>query len=211
MLINENSNLVVIDRENDLEWGHIDKWERRTNEDSEEYAAFLIYRDLGPLARSINSTQAIIGNHKFSNLSIIANRNKWKIRAEAWDNEIDRLRLVANERAIIEMAERHALIIESAAKTLMMPITALINRAKDDPGVMDRMVGMDTSDLMNLMIKSASALPRIIQVERLIHGQATSAQEVTTKLTSRTIAFNAKVEDLTDEQLAVLSEVFGEE
>ena len=211
-----NAALVIIeqDDESELELSlprNNNKWERAPEEDSEEYAAFLIYRDLGSLNRSISSAQTIIGNHHFPNLSAIANRNKWKLRADAWDEELVRLRNVATERAIIEMSERHALQIESAASTLMMPINALINRAKNDPGVMETMVGLDTAELVQMMIKSVSVLPRVIQTERLIHGQSTAAQEIKANVTNKNMNINAKLEDLTDEQLNILGDIFGEE
>lgn len=185
----------------------IDKWERGENERADEYAAFLIYRDLGALQRSIYAAQAVVGEEKFPNLTAVASRNRWKTRAELWDDELVRLKAVANERALIEMGARHATQIQSAAEVLMIPVNAAMKRLEEDPEIFGRMVGMDTEQLLNLMIKSINALPGVIKTERLINGQATSEISATSKTTS--LILSGKLSELSDEQLEVLEGVFS--
>jgi len=201
--------LVVSD---ELDLGtSLDKWERATAEDADEYAAFLVYRDMGPFLRSVNGTQAIVGNYRFPNLSIVAARNKWKLRAELWDQEVQRLRQVASERAIIEMAERHAIQMRAASDVLMMPINALMKRHKDNPTELSTFVGVDNEQLAKMATDSAKVLPRLIQTERLINGLTTTTAEINNNVTNKTMVVSARLTDLSDEQLSVLGDVFGTE
>ena len=83
-------------------------WTRLPEENSRQYSAFCIFRDMGP-KRSIpkvdkewSSTGAI------RRLRVWAAQNHWKERVVAYDDYIDEIKRTKNEEAILEMTARHA-------------------------------------------------------------------------------------------------------
>ena len=84
-------------------------WERQPGESSRAYAAFCIYRDLGP-ARSLDKALAQ-ANKKPSNRRHWARwmeRYRWLERAQAYDDYIERIKREEQEKEILDMAQRHA-------------------------------------------------------------------------------------------------------
>lgn len=84
-------------------------WERQPGETSKAYAAFCIYRDLGP-ERSLDKALAT-ADKKPTNRRHWARwmeKYRWVERVRAYDDYLDRKKREEKEKAIIEMAERHA-------------------------------------------------------------------------------------------------------
>lgn len=83
-------------------------WERQPRESSKAYAAFCIYRDMGP-DRSIEKVYE--KRSKRGPLSRLKNwsvKHNWVERANAYDDYLERKKREEKEKAILEMAERHA-------------------------------------------------------------------------------------------------------
>lgn len=89
-------------------------WERIPGEGPKEYAAFCLYRDLGPFARSIRKAHELAprarggsteGVRRFEGWSV---QHYWVSRAQQYDDHVDRLRRIEAEIAVREMAQRHA-------------------------------------------------------------------------------------------------------
>ncbi len=84
-------------------------WERQKNESSKAYAAFCVYRDLGP-ERSLDKALSEV-NKKPTNRrhwSRWMEKYRWYERVQAYDDYIERKKRKEKEKAILEMAERHA-------------------------------------------------------------------------------------------------------
>lgn len=75
-----------------------DPWERWDDETDVAYAAFIQYRDLGPLHRSLSEVSRQVGKSK-TLLGRWSRRHSWVDRVNAWDTEI---RLKAEARMIEE-------------------------------------------------------------------------------------------------------------
>lgn len=84
-------------------------WERQKGESSKAYAAFCIYRDLGP-DRSLDKALAA-ANKKPTNRrhwSRWMEKYNWYERVQVYDDYIDRKKRDEKEKAILEMSERQA-------------------------------------------------------------------------------------------------------
>jgi hypothetical protein len=97
-------------------------WDRLLEESSKAYAAFAIYRDLGPrrsldeasrayhgpIPQVTNSSAARRRRGASGQIRTWAQRWNWSARARAWDEELERVKTSKQLAAIDEMAERHA-------------------------------------------------------------------------------------------------------
>jgi len=83
-------------------------WERQKDESSKAYAAFCIYRDMGP-DRSIEKVYEKRSRRgPLSRLKNWSVKHNWVERAKAYDDYLERKKREEKEKAILEMAERHA-------------------------------------------------------------------------------------------------------
>jgi len=83
-------------------------WERQKNESSKAYAAFCVYRDLGP-ERSLEKVRQNLDKPRTRKwLGEWSVKYNWVERAQAYDDYIERKKREEKENAILEMAERHA-------------------------------------------------------------------------------------------------------
>lgn len=81
-------------------------WTRLDRETAAAFSYFVVYRDLGP-TRTLSAVARKCGLHEYS-LTVLAKRNLWRGRAEAWDAHLDAIRLARQIEQIREMEERHA-------------------------------------------------------------------------------------------------------
>ena len=84
-------------------------WERQPDERSKAYAAFCVYRDLGP-DRSLEKTRQKLGKSAGYTrwMHTWSSKYDWVTRAQAYDDYMERLKRAKNEKAILEMVDRHA-------------------------------------------------------------------------------------------------------
>ncbi len=97
-------------------------WERQPTESAIAFAAFVIFRDLGP-RRSLDAASRLhhrkpgqepdqpqtgTKKRKSGQVRLWYKSWNWRARAEAYDAELDRRHRAARETALREMAERHA-------------------------------------------------------------------------------------------------------
>ena len=91
-----------------------DEWERirdtsaRNGETTSAFSAFALYRDMGA-TRSTAKVARESGKHK-SLMDRWSSRWGWVARVAAYDAYIDQQRVKANQRAILDMNDRHAAI-----------------------------------------------------------------------------------------------------
>lgn len=166
----------------------VSPWDQQPGESAKAYAAFCIYRDLGPrrsldaASRSYHrSEQEGQGppNRRLPRASGTVRRwaqcLNWQARARAWDQERERLKQAEQETAIQEMAERHA-------KEAMMIQNKAIERLRQL-----RPEELGTRDTLAYLVEAA-------KLERLARGEPTER-------VSQEHHFD-HLQELTDEQLA---------
>jgi len=85
-------------------------WDRLPNESTKAYAAFCVYRDLGPERSLDKAGQKLDKPRSRKWLGEWSAKYKWVERAEAYDDYIEKLKRKEREEAIAEMAERQARI-----------------------------------------------------------------------------------------------------
>jgi hypothetical protein len=83
-------------------------WERRDNETAKAFAAFTAYRDLGA-QRSLAKVGDKLGKSE-ALMERWSARHEWVMRAQAWDNHLDRQATSGQAKAVREMNERQAAI-----------------------------------------------------------------------------------------------------
>lgn len=87
-------------------------WDRLENETAKAYAAFAVYRDLGPLRSLVRARDKLGKRPGYETLlGRWSRRYNWVERAQAWDAHLDEITKTTTEETRKEMARRH---IESA-------------------------------------------------------------------------------------------------
>jgi hypothetical protein len=121
-------------------------WERQPDESPKAFEAFTIYRNLGS-SRSMAKVAEQLGksNQLMSRWSRL---HGWVRRAEAWDNEQDRLARQEQAIAIKKMRKRHA----NLAEAMLIKAAKALQRIPDDE--------VKASDIPR-MVETAARLERI--------------------------------------------------
>ena len=133
-------------------------WERQPGETSKAFAAFCVYRDLGP-TRSLSKVGQTLGR-SVQWMEHWSSIHSWVVRAAASDSEQDRIRRTAANAEIAKMAERQA-----RAGQLM--------QAKG----IKRVADMTDEDIKLLSIWEATRLVETgVKIERTARGEPTIAQ-----------------------------------
>jgi hypothetical protein len=162
-------------------------WDPWPGESSKAYAAFCLYRDLGP-RRSLDEAsrryhrrserEVQPGGHPPRASGTIrrwARLWNWLARAQAWDQQAQRIQETEQQAAIQEMAQRHA-------KEAMMLQNKAVERLRQL-----RPEELKARDTLAYLVEAA-------RLERLARGEPTErvAQEISLD----------NLKELTDEQLA---------
>jgi len=85
-----------------------EKWDRLPNESAKAYSAFCAYRDYGP-NRSLENIRQIMDKPPSRNwLGKWSSKYNWVERVKAYDDYMERLKRAENEKAILDMVDRHA-------------------------------------------------------------------------------------------------------
>lgn len=146
-------------------------WERQPDESSKAFAAFVVYRDLGPSKRSLDAVgrrlaDAPVKRKRGAHGTILdwSARYLWVNRASAWDAEQDRIGRQAQLDAIREMHRRHA----EAAVSLLTKALDRLKAMKPEE--------LSPAHLLNFVVESA-------KLERLARGEPESIQEQRSEVT----------------------------
>jgi hypothetical protein len=115
-------------------------WQRQTGEGEESFAAFALYRDLGPLRRSItlvarelDKSRVLVGRW--------SSRWSWVERSGAYDAWLDAQRVDEQVTEIRAMAKRHAQAADYMLAALLQRMQTLVNNQEVDripPAVLPR-------------------------------------------------------------------------
>lgn len=145
-------------------------WERQPFDTPKSWAAFTVYRDLGP-GRSLVRTAASLER----NPAVVrdwSRHNRWVERVAAWDAEQDRLRRLALLEETQKMAERHARQAVAAQNAAMIPVSAILTRLQGQEAS-EMLGGVRAADLLSLALEALRTLPASQGAERLARGEPT--------------------------------------
>src|SRR5690349_6145499 len=143
-------------------------WERQPGDSPQAWAAFVVYRDMGP-GRSIRAVCSDMGKDR-GTIGLWSSRHGWRARVEAFDREQDRIARLAMIDKAIRMGERHAEQAMDVGEGLMAYPRAVLKKLESDPTVIDKLAEEDMPALMAGLIAVAKALPSVQQAERMARG-----------------------------------------
>ncbi len=164
-------------------------WERQPNESDKAFQAFAIYRDMGAngqkrsiraVAQKLKKSTTIIGRWS-SNLN-------WVERANAWDDELDRLTREELTKGIAEMRKRHAKI----AQAMLAKALKGLQRIPED-----EMSSQDVAKIVDIASK----------LERLSRGEPTERTEGKQIVAGEISLSQIDLSKVTDEELAKLDAI----
>lgn len=166
-------------------------WERQEQESAQAFQAFTMYRDMGA-ERSLAKVAQKVGKSK-ALMERWSRRWQWVIRADAWDDEVDRQSRKELQKGITEMRKNHVGI---AKAMLVKALQALQKMPSDELAPKD----------ISTMVDVAAKLERISrgEVTERTEGKQTIAGKVQTESVCRLESVN--FEKLTDEELEQLYE-----
>jgi hypothetical protein len=160
-------------RTNFIEYDFADRrpWERMETETSKSFAAFSLYRDLGP-ERSIAEAyrQWVQDSSKRAPQRFFvlwASEFRWRERAQAYDDHCERLKLKEREASIQEAAKRHVKQLRNFGAVLNKFEQILMRKMESNPD----MKGVRLADLMNAAVRGASIIPRLQEAEMTALGK----------------------------------------
>jgi hypothetical protein len=130
-------------------------WRRMKAESDREWNLFVFYRDHEGLERSV----AEVADHfevDRTEVAKIARKRLWRKRSDAWDEELDKIRLQVARNKVIKMRERQSTLGEDMQKIAEAELLKITRQVVDNP---DEVI-VDTKTLINL-IKAGAELERI--------------------------------------------------
>ena len=149
-------------------------WERQPGESTKAYAAFCVYRDLGTERSLEKAGQTLDKPRTRKWLGEWSAKYNWLERAMAYDDYLERKKREEKEKAILEMAERHARLAMAFQQRIAQRLQE-IDPAELSPADMARWLDIAT------------------KLERLSRGEPT-------EIGKQEISLPAIVEVITDEK-----------
>lgn len=140
-------------------------WDRQQNESGKAYAAFKVYRDLGP-DRSVRAAAARLGKHP-STFAVFCSQWGWVDRVAAWERHEEHLANQEREQQTKEMTARHATIAMLMQQKVLDKLQTMTQKDID---------AMSLGDLCKLVSTSEA-------VERRARGEPDSISRSTARNT----------------------------
>lgn len=138
-----------------------EEWERQPFESMRAYSYFCLYRDAEPLERSVKKVAQKVAR-SVRMMWDLSSKWDWLRRAEAYDLHMQRLKLAAQEKARLEMAERQA----KEGTTLQNIAMGGLKNLLDEKGQVRKDVEMTPSVIARLLEVG-------VKIERLARGEPT--------------------------------------
>ena len=163
-------------------------WERQDGESAQAFQAFAAYRDMGA-ERSLHKVA-----EKLSKSDALMKRWSsqwhWGIRADAWDDELDRRSCRELQKGIAEMRKNHVGI----AKAMLVKSLQALQRIP-----VDEMTPRDVATMVDVAAK----------LERISRGEVTERTEGKQTIAGEVSLHQIDLSKVTDEELAALDEITG--
>jgi len=153
-----------------------DPWDRQLAETSEEYLAFVTFRNMGPKRTFAQTAREL--TLSAGHINKMATDHSWTERVSAWDYYQEKIFQAELAEMSRQMARRQLEMAERASRALNAPIDALIRRMEDDPdALMIEFSLADLRSLMKMVQDSAKIIPGLMTAERLATNQSTNITE----------------------------------
>ena len=154
-------------------------WEQQPREAPRAYAYFCRYRDMDPAAEKVEDRRSLANLGRMLGVSthlmeIYSSKWHWMRRVTAWDAYQDKLKREAHQRAVQDMADRHARMASTTLAGLMLPMNVLAARMRDERERITReLEALDTPNLIAFARNNAAFIDLMAKMERTARGQAT--------------------------------------
>lgn len=137
--------------------GDREPWEQQPGESAKAFAAFCVYRDLGP-ERSLSKVAAQL-NKSMKLMGDWSGEHRWVERSEAWDRHLDKAARAAQVKRAQKMAERQAALGERMQEVAARKVQALLDATDHSKVGIDAaqaaMAGLSVSDTLRLAAEGA--------------------------------------------------------
>ena len=163
-------------------------WERQEGESAQAFQGFAAYRDMGA-ERSLAKVAQKLGKSK-ALMERWSVRWQWVMRADLWDDEMDRLSRRELEKGITGMRRNHVNI----AKAMLVKALQALQRIP-----VDEMTPKDVSTMVDVAAK----------LERISRGEATERTEGKQAIAGEVSVSTIDLSSITDEELAALDAITG--
>jgi hypothetical protein len=151
-------------------------WDRQLAETSEEFLAFVTYRNMGPkrtFAQTARELTLVPGH-----VNKMAADHSWSERVAAWDYYQERIFQAELSEYSRQMARRQLELTERTLRALRAPVDALIARMEAEPEqLMTEFSLTDLTKLMKMVQDSSKIIPSLMSAERLATNQPTNITE----------------------------------
>lgn len=137
-------------------------WHKQKNESAPAFAAFAVYRDLGP-QRSIAAAAQEVAK-AVPTLKKWSRTNKWADRVDAYDHHVDERHLAAREEGWLRANQRHQAIAGRVSDALVRRLQGDTRKGHEVKALNPQEIDWD--DVGRLMSE-------VVKIERLVHGQPT--------------------------------------
>ncbi len=175
-------------RKRSLQGAASELWERQAGESAQAFQAFAAYRDMG-VERSLAKVAQKLGKSK-ALMERWSSHWHWGVRADAWDDEVDRRSCKELQKGITEMRKNHAGI----AKAMLVKSLQALQRIPTD-----EMTPRDIAAMVDVASK----------LERISRGEATERTEGKKTITGEVTLSSIDLSKVSDEELATLDEITG--
>lgn len=172
---NDGRQRKLIETDQEIISSETQLWERQPTEPAKAFEMFTIYRDMSE--RKMHDGR-IRKQFKCSNETITyyAYTYKWKERARAWDNFLDRKKQAETIKAVEEMASRHSKQAIAAARALMEPVKEMLERIQSP--TKNEFKNMTIKELYRFTLDAIDKLPKIMEFERKARGADVSKSSI---------------------------------
>jgi len=152
-------------------------WNQLPEEGGKAFAAFQVYRELGPWERSMNRVRVELGRPEsyLRSLQSWSSKYRWVDRVRAWDQHLDGVKRRKVEKELEGMAERHVALATRVQQLIELKLSATLRKVNAE---LSRTGGSDF-DVAGLSINQLAPLVRVAtDLERLARGEATTRAEI---------------------------------
>ncbi|MCO5252555.1 MAG: hypothetical protein M9949_14200 [Candidatus Kapabacteria bacterium] len=156
------------------------EWEKQPKESTIAWEYFKSYRDMGifrshrNVAKIFNTPERVdIARRNIGNIAAIW---RWTERIDAYQRHLDKIQMEETEKAVKEMASRHADYAKNTIYAAYFPIIELLKKIQrgDTKDITD----MSSKELLALTFKSAQVLVSVADLERKTRGEPTDIRKM---------------------------------
>ncbi len=163
-------------------------WERQDGESAQAFQAFAEYRDMGP-----DRSMAKVGQKLGKSTQLMerwSSQWHWTVRADAWDDELDRRSCKELQKGIAEMRKNHV----SIAKAMLVKALHALE-----------MIPTDKMTLRDI----ATTVDVASKLERISRGEATERTEGKQTIAGEVSLNQIDLSSISDEELKTLDAIVG--